>query len=41
VGSISGDAGSPRELPLVYANYQQLSKQLQHFKNDPLPMKAR
>jgi tetratricopeptide (TPR) repeat protein len=41
VGSISGAAGSPRELPLVYANYQQLSKQLQHFKNDPLPMKAR
>lgn len=40
-GSISNAAGSPRSLRMVYANYQQLSKQYQHFKNDPLPMKAR
>lgn len=39
--SISNAAGSPRGLRLVYANYQQLNKQYQHFKNDPLPMKAR
>lgn len=40
-GSISNAAGSPRSLRMVYANYQQLSKQYQHFKNDPLPTRAR
>ena len=39
--SISNAAGSPRGLHLVYANFQQLNKQYQHFKNDPLPMMAR
>ena len=39
--SISNAAGRPRELGQVYENYQQLNKQYQHFKNDPLPMKAR
>ena len=39
--SISHAGGSPRALPMVYANYQQLSKQYEHFKNDPLPNKVR
>ena len=39
--SISHAGGSPRSLPMVYANYQQLSKQYEHFKNDPLPSQAR
>lgn len=39
--SISHAGGNPRSLPMVYANYQQLSKQYEHFKNDPLPNKVR
>lgn len=39
--SISKTSGSPRGLEWVLANYQQLNKQLHHFKNDPLPNKPR
>lgn len=39
--SISNAAGNPRGLEWVFANYQQLKKQYDHFKNDPLPSKPR
>ena len=39
--SISNAAGNPRGLEWVFANYQQLKKQYDHFKNDPLPGKPR
>ena len=39
--SISNAQGSPRSLEMVYANFRELNKQYDHFKNDPLPNKAR
>lgn len=39
--SISNAQGSPRSLGMVYANFRELNKQYHHFKNDPLPNKAR
>ena len=37
-GSITNAKGNPRSEKYVIANYKQLSKQYQHFKNDPLPL---
>ena len=39
--SISNAQGNPRSLEMVYANFRELNKQYDHFKNDPLPNKAR
>ena len=40
-GSIANARGNPRSEKHVIANYKQLSKQYDHFKNDPLPRAAR
>jgi hypothetical protein len=40
-GSIANARGNPRSETHVIANYKQLSKQYDHFKNDPMPRAAR
>ena len=39
--SISGAHGKPRSRRYVFSNVEQLTKQYEHFKNDPLPNGAR
>jgi len=36
-GSIANAQGNPRSESMVFANYKQLNKQLERFKNEPLP----
>ena len=40
-GSISNAQGNPRSENMVFANYKQLNKQLERFKNEPLPSASR